>query len=262
MSLKWKEGRGHSRRRMWCCLMLLFLASGSLAAETPDGRAIVSEVEKRLWGKTSQGRYQMRITTPYWQRTLTLQVWMQRPDKSFIRILSPAKEAGVGSLRIGDEMWNYLPKVERIVKVPPSMMLQPWMGSDFTNDDLVKESSMIDDYTHEITGEEVVDGEAVYRIRSLPKPTAAVVWGKLVYRVRKQDLMPLRLDYHDERGRLIKSLSFSEVQEMDGRRLPTRWEMRPTAKPGNATVIRIEEVTFDRPIPDRIFTLRNLRGRR
>ncbi len=261
MSSNARHGAARAGRGLGYALLLWIAAGGALAAETPDGRAIVAEVEKRLWGKTSQGRYEMRITTPYWQRTLTLQVWMQRPDRSFIRILSPAKEAGVGSLRIRDEMWNYLPKVERVVKVPPSMMLQPWMGSDFTNDDLVKESSVIDDYRHEILGEETLDGETVYRIRSLPKPGAPVVWGKLVYQVRKADLMPLRLDYFDERGRLIKSLRFSEVREMDGRRLPTRWEMRPTEKPENATVIRLLEVRFDRPIPARVFTLRNLRGR-
>ena len=233
----------------------------SAVAQTLDGRTIIAEVEKRLWGSTSQGRYEMTITTPYWQRTLLLQVWMQRPDKSFIRILSPAKEAGVGSLRIKDEMWNYLPKVERTVKVPPSMMLQAWMGSDFTNDDLVKESSMINDYTHEIVAEEEIDGEPVYRIKSIPKPGAPVVWGKLIYLVRQSDLMPLSFDYYDERGRLIKSLTFSEVREMDGRQVPTHWEMRPTDKPENVTVIRLDEVTFDRPISAKIFSLRNLRAR-
>ncbi len=243
--------------------MLVFALYGSTAvlaseAQVLDGRTIISEVEKRLWGRTSQGRYEMTITTPYWQRTLVLQVWMQRPDKSFIRILSPAKEAGVGSLRIKDEMWNYLPKVERTIKVPPSMMLQAWMGSDFTNDDLVKESSMIDDYTHEIITEETIDGELAYRIKSIPKADAPVVWGKLIYLVRKGDLMPLRFDYYDERGRLIKSLTFSNVREMDGRQVPTRWQMRTIEKPENSTVIVLDEVTFDRPISAKIFSLREL----
>ncbi len=249
------------RAWVWFGMVSCLAVSWPLAAQAPDGRSIIAEVEKRLWGSTSQGRYEMTITTPYWQRTLALQVWMQRPDKSFIRILAPAKEAGVGSLRIKDEMWNYLPKVERTIKVPPSMMLQAWMGSDFTNDDLVKESSMIDDYTHEVVAEENINGEAAYRIRSIPKPDAPVVWGKLVYLVRQSDLMPLSFDYYDERGRLIKSLTFSDVREMDGRQVPTRWQMRPTDKPENSTVIRLNEVKFDRQIPAKIFTLRNLRGR-
>ncbi len=249
-----------SRKKLLSVLVGVAMC-GSAVAQTLDGRTIVVEVEKRLWGSTSQGRYEMTITTPYWQRTLSLNVWMQRPDKSFIRILSPAKEAGVGSLRIKDEMWNYLPKVERTVKVPPSMMLQAWMGSDFTNDDLVKESSMVDDYSHQLIAEEAIDGEPVYRVESTPKPNAPVVWGKLIYRVHQSDLMPLSFDYYDERGRLIKSLIFSDVREMDGRQVPSRWEMRSTDKPENSTVIQLTEVTFDRPIAAKVFTLRNLRGR-
>lgn len=235
--------------------------NGLVFAENPDGRDIVAEIEKKLWGKTSQGNYKMTITTPYWKRTLKMKVWMQRPDKSFVRILSPAKEAGVGSLKINNEMWNFLPKVERTVKVPPSMMLQAWMGSDFTNDDLVKESSMVEDYTHGAAVEENLKGVPVYRVESIPKPEAAVVWGKLAYVVRQRDLMPLSFEYYDERGRLIKSLILSDVREMDGRLMPTRWEMRSTDKPKNSTVIEISEIKFDRAIAGRIFTLRNLRGR-
>jgi len=238
----------------------------AVSADDIDGKSIIADIEKRLWGKTSQGTYKMTISTAYWKRTLSLSVFMQRPDKSFIRILSPAKEAGVGSLRIKNEMWNYLPKIERVVKVPPSMMLQSWMGSDFTNDDLVKESSMINDYTHEITSTPVDDNialgnEPAYQIISIPKPNAPVVWGKLVYVVRKSDLMPLSFNYFDERGRLIKSLTFSNVREIEGRQIPTRWEMRSTDKPKNATVFELVDITFDKPIPKRVFTLRNLRGR-
>ncbi len=249
-------------------LFLAVFCSAPSPAQPPrpgdalSGQEIVRKVENLLWGRTSEGRYEMRIVTPHWQRTLELRVWMIRPDKTFIRILAPPKEAGIGSLRLGNEMWNYLPKVERIIKIPPSMMLQPWMGSDFTNDDLVKESSIVNDYTHTLVAEEDRDGVAVYRIESTPKPDAAVVWGKLVYEVRREDLMPLRLSYYDERGRLIKVLGFSEVREMGGRRLPTRWVMRPVNKPGNSTEIRLREVRFDIAIDEGIFTLRNLRRSR
>ncbi len=204
----------------------------------------------------------MSITTPYWKRTLKLRMWMRRPSKSFIRITSPAKEAGIGSLRIKSEMWNYLPKVERVIKIPPSMMLQPWMGSDFSNDDLVKESSMITDYTHKVTGTEKIKGTEVYRIVSTPKPEAAVVWGSVVYLVRKSDSMPMRQEYIDERGQTIKVLTFSDIRKFGDRELPSQWEMRPTQKPGNFTRIRVVDVVFDKPIKDSIFTLRNLRRRR
>jgi hypothetical protein len=129
-------------------LPLVVLAVPSVRAQPSEARELLDKVEKLLWGSTVQGEYEMTIATPRWQRTLGLRLWMDRPRRSFVRIVSPAKEAGIGSLRIGTEMWNYLPNVERIVKIPPSMMLQPWMGSDFTNDDLVKESSILDDYTH------------------------------------------------------------------------------------------------------------------
>ena len=135
---------------------------GNARAQEPTGRDILDRVERLLWGRTLQGDYEMTIQTPRWQRTLGLRVWMERPGRSFVRILSPAKEAGIGSLRIGAEMWNYLPNVERVIRIPPSMMLQPWMGSDFTNDDLVKESSILDDYTHKVLGTATVDGQEAY----------------------------------------------------------------------------------------------------
>jgi len=243
-------------------LMMSLYPEALLASEDKTGREIVAAVESRLWGSTVSGKYEMTITTPYWKRTLMLRMWMRRPDKSFVRILSPAKEAGIGSLRIKSEMWNYLPSVERVIKIPPSMMLQPWMGSDFSNDDLVKESSMINDYTHKIAGIEDYKGTEVYRVISTPKPEAAVIWGSIVYLVRKSDLMPVRQEYIDERGQIIKALTFSEIRKFGDRLLPSRWEMRPTQKPGNATRIRVVDVVFDKPIKDSIFTLRNLRRRR
>jgi outer membrane lipoprotein-sorting protein len=237
------------------CLVLVAAAS---PAQEPGGREILDRVERLLWGSTVQGEYEMSITTPRWQRTLALQVWMERPRRSFVRILSPAKEAGIGSLRIGSEMWNYLPSVERVIKIPPSMMLQPWMGSDFTNDDLVKESSILDDYTHKVVGTTMVDGQEAWQVEATPKPDAAVVWGRVLYLVRKRDFMPLRQEYFSERGELVRVMSFSEVRSLGGRVLPTRWEMRPVAKPGNVTTIVLKDAAFDRPVDEAVFTQRNL----
>ncbi len=224
-----------------------------------DAAALVERVESLLWGKTIQGEVDMRITTPRWQRTLRMRMWMERPAYSFIRITAPAKEAGIGSLRIRNEMWNYLPSVERVIKVPPSMMLQPWMGSDFTNDDLVKESSAVNDYHHRIAGSETVEGKVVYRIESSPKPEAAVVWGKVVYLVRKEDAMPISQSFYSERGELVRVLLFSEVREMGGRMLPTRWEMRPQSRPGHSTVVTLLKARYDAPIDPETFSERNLK---
>lgn len=201
-----------------------------------------------------QGEYEMTIATPRWQRTLELRAWMERPKRSFIRILGPAKEKGIGSLRIGSEMWNYLPNVERTIKIPPSMMLQPWMGSDLTNDDLVKSSSVIDDYTHRMLREE--DGAWVLEL--LPRPESAVVWGKILYWIRKQDFVPLKEEFYDERGTLVRTMTFSEVRLVGGRSIPTRWQIRPADKPGTSTTFVIRSAVYDRPLGAEIFTQRNL----
>ena len=249
---------------LYYLVAIAFFSFGSYQAGATElnGQQIVQGVENLLWGKTSQGKYAMTIITPHWQRTLDMQVWMDRPERTFIRILAPRKEKGVASLRIKDEMWNYLPKVERTVKVPPSMMLQAWMGSDFTNDDLVKESNVINDYQHKIIATKNINGIESYVIEAIPRKDAAVVWGKLVYTVRKSDLMPLKQEYYSERGELIKVLTFSEVTKMGGRHLPTRWRMQTVGKQGHDTVIVIKEVSFDRPIADKVFSLSNLRIRR
>ncbi len=203
----------------------------------------------------------MSVTTPSWQRTLKLQMWMERPDRSFIRIMAPAKEAGIGSLRIKSEMWNYLPSIERVIKLPPSMMLQPWMGSDFTNDDLVKESSIINDYSHRLLDIVTINGTSAYRIEALPKPDAAVVWGKIVFTVRQDNLIPLKEEFFTERGELARTMTFSDVRAIGGRTMPIRWEMRPIAKPGNVTIVTIEQALYDIPVDPDIFTQRNLQKR-
>jgi outer membrane lipoprotein-sorting protein len=239
-------------------LLLLLAACEPLTAQEIPAREILDRVENLLWGKTVEGEYEMTITTPRWQRTLTLRAWMERPKRSFIRILAPAKEKGIGSLRLGAEMWNYLPNVERTIKIPPSMMLQPWMGSDFTNDDLVKSSSVVDDYNQRILREESVSGRQAYVLELIPKPDAAVVWGKIIYWVRKGDLIPLKEEFYDERGTLVRVLSFSEVRPVGGRSIPTRWEIRPADKPGNMTVVTVRSASYDRPIEPETFTQRNL----
>jgi outer membrane lipoprotein-sorting protein len=239
--------------KVFCCALALGLAA-TAAAQEPAAREIVDRVESLLWGRTVQGEYEMTIRTPRWQRTLVLRAWMERPKRSFIRILAPAKEKGIGSLRIGAEMWNYLPNVERTIKIPPSMMLQPWMGSDFTNDDLVKSSSVIDDYSHQILREE----GAAYVLELIPRPDAAVVWGKILYWVRKSDFIPLKEEFYDERGALVRVMTFSEVRAMGGRTIPTKWEIRPTDKPGSSTTLVVRSALYDRRIDPEVFTQRNL----
>ncbi|NOT10033.1 MAG: outer membrane lipoprotein-sorting protein [Gemmatimonadales bacterium] len=230
-------------------------------AQGPAAKDIVDRAESLLWGNTLQAELEMTVVTPRWKRTLTLLAWIDRPRRSFIRILSPAKEAGIGSLRIGSEMWNYLPAIERTIKIPPSMMMQPWMGSDFTNDDLVKESSLTDDYTHRFLPMDSAAGAPVYVVEVVPRPDAAVVWGRIVLRARQADFIPLREEFYDESGRLVRVMTFSDVRSLGGRLIPTKWEMRPTARPGNWTSVVLRSAKYDAPIDAAVFSQRNLQTR-
>ncbi len=240
--------------------LLEFIASSIAAGEVIDGKEIIRKMDLLMRGDTSTGLYEMTIKDPNWERTLRLRVWEKRKEKkTFIRILSPSKEAGIGTLKIGFEMWNYLPRVEKIIKVPPSMMMQAWMGSDFTNDDLVKESSIVEDYDHRMAGEVKVDGVDAYKIEATPKPDAPVVWDKILYWIRKKDYVPLRQEFYSEKGDLIRVMIFSDIREMGGRVIPTFWKMGPVKKEGRETTLRIIAVEYNRPIGDEIFTLKNLK---
>lgn len=241
------------------CSLPCFAADLSGAAD-PTGQEIIKRSDDLMRGDTSRGRYKMTVLTPDWQRTLELDAYSKGRDKTFIRVLSPAKEAGVASLRIDTNMWNYLPKVERVIKIPPSMMLQQWMGSDYTNDDLVKESSIVYDYTHAILGEETIGADTVYKIELSPNPRAPVTWGKLIFWVRKADFVPVREEFYDEHGKLIKVLEYSEVKEMSDRSIPTIWKMTSSVKDGHVTIIEVQSAVYNQPIDENIFTMGNLKG--
>lgn len=254
------QSAGLSRRAVLVAAGSACILPAGAQPAPPIGRDIVEKVESLLWANTMQGQFEMRIVTARWERTLSLRVWMDRPKRSFVRVMAPAKEAGIGSLRIGNEMWNYLPAIERTVKIPPSMMLQPWMGSDFTNDDLVKQSSAIDDYVQKVLGQEVVEGEPLWKVEAVPKPEAAVVWGRIVYWVRR-DFIPVRQEYFSDRGDLVRVMAFTDVKPVGGRTIPTRWEMKPLGKPGNSTTIVVKDAAYNVPVDDEVFTQRNLQKR-
>ena len=237
----------------------LFTQASQVLAQELTAKEIIKRQDDIMRGDSSQGRYTMTVVTPSWSRTLELSVWAQNRDKNFLHILSPAKEAGITTLRDKDNMWNYLPSVERVIKVPPSMMLQPWMGSDFANDDLVKESSIVDDYDQQIIAEEEINGFAAYKVKLVPKPQAAVTWGKIVFWVRKIDFVPLREEYYAEDGRMIKALVYSKIRRMSDREIPTVWRMTSMIKPGHQTVITVDQIEYNQPIDQDIFTINHLK---
>jgi len=240
-------------------VILIFLQTTALAApaEALQAKAMVTTMIEHLRGQINVSLHEMTVQRPTWSRTLKIKSWDDRKNKKvFLRILGPARDEGTCFLRLGYNLWSYLPNVEKTMKIPPSMMLQSWMGSDFTNDDLVKESSYIDDYTHQILSEEKKDGKTVLQIELLPKPNAPVVWGKVVFLVWKEESLPLTQSFYDEKGKLIKHMKFTEFKKMDGVLLPTVWEMENIAKGGEKTLLKLLTIDFNPapPIADWVFT--------
>lgn len=225
----------------------------------PTAAEIIEKAENILRGKTSRGTYEMTVVTPDYTRGMKMDYWWDEVnDRSLIRTIAPKKEAGNKWLKIGNEMWNYLKATETTIKIPPSMMLQSWNGSDFTNDDLARESSMSDDYDHRIIAEETLNGEECWKIVSVPHPDAAVVWGKLYTWVRKKDYLASLTQYYDEKGQLVRYMVYSDFRRMDGRLLPAKWSMYNKVKEGHRTEFKIIDVDFDVAIPDRVFSFREL----
>ncbi len=220
---------------------------------------IIKKSDDLMRGKTMVGKYKMTIARPEWQRSMEFKFWSEGTEKSFMLMLKPAKDKGVTFLKIGREMWNYIPKINREIKIPPSMMLQSWMGSDFTNDDLVKESSIVTDYTHKFLGEEEEAGFMAFKLELTPKPDAPVVWDKLIEWIRKDDYVPLKVQYFNERGELIRTMIFSDIKKIGDRVYPAKMELLESKKPGNSTILILSDATFDRAVKKSVFTKQNLK---
>jgi len=223
-----------------------------------SAREIVDHVDQLLRGNSSEGRVTMEIVTADWSRSPELDIWSLGTDYSLVRVVAPRKDAGTAWLKAGNDLWNYLPRVDRTIKLPPSLMGASWMGSHFTNDDLVKESRLIEDYDIAIVFEGVRDGARVWEFSLTPKPEAPVVWGRIVEEVRQDDYMPTWARYYDEQGQLIRTMLFGDVRRMGGRLVPARLTVAPEDKPGERTVVLYERLTFDVPLEPSFFSLRQL----
>jgi len=251
------------RRHALHTLMILVLlisvaASAGTAPREHDAATIVRKIDELYRSDSSYAEVEMEIVTPHWQRTLSMRIWSEGMKKTFIRILSPKKEQGVGTLRMGDEMWNYLPNTNKVIKIPPSMMMSSWMGSDFTNNDLVREYTFLDDYHFSLfTPEDAEDG-LIY-IECQPKEGVPIVWDKVTIAVRESDYIPVWQKYYDEKGTVVRILQFGDMRTFGGRRIPAKMEMVPQNKEGHTTVIRYLDIAFDKRIYPEVFSLRNLR---
>ena len=245
----------------WFAVALLALAPAGAQEPAADAKAIVEKIDQLYRSNTSYARLQMTIVTPDWQRTLELEAWSRGMDQTFILIGSPVKDRGTATLRIKNEMWNFFPKIDKVMRVPTSMMMGSWMGSDFSNDDLVKESTLLDDYTYRLLTPAAARPDCYY-LELKPKAATVTVWAKIEIVVQKADYLPVKETYFEESGAAMRAIEFKEVKELGGRKIPTVMELTPTAKPGNRTLIRYLQAEFDRPLPADTFSLQNLQKKR
>lgn len=241
-------------------ITLVQLSTLAQPAAQNQAKMIVQKMDELYRASSSEALIEMQIITPHWQRTLKMKAWSKGMDKTFIRLLEPKKERGIATLRIGNEMWNFLPKTNKVMKIPPSMMMSSWMGSDFTNDDLVKEFTFIESYHFEMTTPADPEKGLLY-VKCIPKEGLPIVWGHIVIAVQEESSLPVWQKYYDEKGKLMREMFFKEVKDLGGRRIPSVMELIPTTKKEHATVVRYLDAAFDIAISDDVFSLHNLRQR-
>jgi len=242
-------------------LLPLFILNPTVSAQALPAREIVKKADDKFNGeKSSIMVMSMTIIRPTWQRTVEFRSWSKGKDDALTLITAPARDAGQSFLKRGTEMWSWNPSISRLIKLPPSMMSQGWMGSDYTNDDILKESSVVDDYTHVLKGEEIIDGHACHKIEMTAKEDAAVVWGKQVRWIDVKEFLVLRAELYDEDGVIVRTEAGSDIRMMDGRTIQTKIELIPADEPGNKTILLIKDIKFNIPIEDSFFSQQNMKN--
>jgi hypothetical protein len=260
--------------RTLAALGLVALTAAAAAAEDaklepppaqPSAREVAERVEATFRGDASFLDATMIVKSPRLPepRRVRFQSWDdRRGERSFIRILEPPKDHGAGFLKLPPNLWSWVPRVERTIRIPPSMMMQSWMGSDFTNDDLVRESSVLDDYEHRWLGvDPAYQGARAWVIEYVPRENAPVVWGRIVAWIDPVRLASLRQEFYDEAGVKLRVMTLADFRAAGGRSYPHRWSMVPLDQPGHETQIEVNEIRFDEKFDDEIFTQRNLTRR-
>lgn len=240
-------------------LMLLLMLGPASAQEDLDAMAIIKRSDEKLKGETNTATLKMTIVRPSWKREMELKTWGKGDDYSLILVTAPARDKGAAFLMREKEIWNWQPSIDRVIKLPPSMMMQSWMGSDFTNDDLVKQSSMVEDYTHELLGREEIEGRSCYKIEMVPKEDAAVVWGKLLIWIDVEEYMQLKIEFFDEDDYLVNTMYGKNIKEMDGKILPAILEVIPAEDEGHKTIIEYVSLKFEVPLKESFFSVQNMK---
>ncbi|MFT7582736.1 MAG: outer membrane lipoprotein-sorting protein [Myxococcota bacterium] len=234
-------------------------AAATKAGERPGIQTITAAMDDLFRSTSSEGEMEMYIKTPDYERTMTMDMFSLGKKYSLIRITAPRKEVGTTTLKRENEMWNYVPKIRKTIRVPPSLMMGSWMGSDFTNDDLVKDASWEDDYSTEYA-ETHPDGQTC--LISAPRPKAPVTWSKVVGCFETASLLPIKQDFYDEKGKLVRTMAFSDVKEMGGKRIPAVMTLTPHGKPGNLTRVTYKRMKFDAGLKPSAFSLSAIRRSR
>ena len=238
-------------------VFLIFLCSCRLFAQ--DATEIIRKADEKMQGKSNNAEMTMTIKRPDWQREVKIKSWAKGQELSLILITAPARDEGAAFLKRDKELWNWQPRIDRVIKLPPSMMMQSWMGSDFTNDDLVKQSSIVRDYYHRLLSDTTIEEYDCYKIALTPKEEAPVVWGKIEAYITKKELLQKLIKYYDEDGYLINTMILSDIRDIGGRVIPTKMEMIPADEVGQKTMIKYERMAFDIDIPDQFFSLQNMK---
>ena len=242
-------------------LLSVFVWSAAGHSAERDAASIVRAAIDHWRGLSSESVMTMTIHRPDWERSMTMRAWTKGDEKSLVRVIEPPKDRGNGTLTDDNNMWSYSPKINRVIKVPSSMMGQSWMGSDFSNNDVTRADDIIDEYDHSLLGSEHVDGATIYEIESIPHEDAAVVWGREVLRIR-DDHVVLSHSFYDQDGELVKRLESLEIGNMGGRVVALRQRMGKVATPDEWTELQLQSAEYDVDLKDSLFTLSNLRNPR
>ncbi len=240
-------------------ILLILVGSSNLFAQKPTAKQIVEKADNLQRGETNYSVFSMTIVRPKWTRTIEMKNWSKGRDYAMTYITAPAKDKGQVFLKRNNEMWNWVPSISRMIKIPPSMMSQGWMGSDYTNDDILKESSIVVDYNQKIIGSKPIDGIDCYKIELIPKEDAAVVWGKVIKWISKKEFWQLKTEYFDEDNELMRTELASDVKQYSDRKLPSKLEIIPADKPGHSTVVTVRSAKFNIKLDDRFFSQQNMK---
>lgn len=261
--------QSHKRWSVLAICLSVAVAPSILARQSSDEAEIqrlLTHFDDLMRGDSSQGTLAMTIKTKRFERSLEMQTWSKGTDKSLVRVLQPVKEKGTATLRVGDKIWNYLPKVDRTIKVPSSMMGASWMGSHFTNDDLVAEIRYSEDFdcgfsTTSSAQSEASDeqGAQTLHIDCIPNEDVAVVWGKVSMVLDKSSELPTKTLFYDEDGELVRTMLYENVRTFGTRRIPTTLTAIPADEEGEFTRVEHSQLEFDIELPDRLFSMQSLK---